>query len=243
MTSREKIAARAALDSMDFIVVRDSRSYKLMEAMRLSTPFKCAPDLALLLPSLQNKSFCKRDNLRKCIGLALRSGHVTDKRKFWLSDVIQQILNRNPGHTLKLFNFCVLNGQDDRIENDAFIQVLPEALHKRISIVDYSRDPFDFYKEIYLCDVMLCMRLHASIISYSVNTRFAIFSYHQKCLDFAEEVGLSREYLLDEMRPVNNAVITVEKLLNNSEDNLSKQKEEILSQAEGQFYFIHSTRK
>jgi polysaccharide pyruvyl transferase WcaK-like protein len=239
--SNEKIAAKAALEAMDFLVVRDSRSYELVKTMELSKPFKCAPDLALLLPSLQKKFFFKTEKIGKYVGLSLRSGYVTNEKKFWLSELMQEILNRNPAYKLKLFNFSILKGQDDRIENDAFIRALPTALHQRISTINYSRDPFDFYKEIYSCDVMLCMRLHASIISYSVDTKFLMLAYHQKCLDFAEEIGLPSEYLLNEHIPVSRAVLIAEKLLNNCSAGLSKPREEILKQAEEQFYFIHNT--
>src|SRR5438477_328685 len=165
---------------MDFFVVRDYRSYKLVKEMNLKNSFASAADLALLLPQLSCESFSKNENFGNYIGLSLRFGYVNGEKNIWLSKLVQEILNSNPQYKLKLFNFCALKGQDDMEENIRFINSLPVSLQKRILIVSYSKNPLHFYKEIYSCDVMLCMRLHASIISYAVNTKFIVLSYHQK---------------------------------------------------------------
>ena len=76
-TEQDKIAAKLVLENMDFCTVRDLRSYKFLQQINLKNSFTCAPDLALLLPRLSNKSFFKNANFGNYIGLSLRSGWLS----------------------------------------------------------------------------------------------------------------------------------------------------------------------
>jgi len=234
----DKIAAKLVLENMDFFVVRDLRSYQLAKQMNLKNRFKIAPDLALLLPQLSNESFCKTGNFGNYIGLSLRSGYIDSEKNIWLSNLIQSVLNNNPGYTLKLFTFCAFKGQNDMDDNARFINLLPASLQKRVLLINYSKKPLDFYKEIYYCDIMVCMRLHAAIISYAVNTKFVMLSYHQKCIDFAEETGLPPEYLLSEQVSLDEAVNLLQKLLNEKKTIFNKTRCEVINKVKDHFSFI-----
>src|SRR6266542_2636637 len=234
----EEKAAKACLEQMHFIAVRDKRSYQLVKEMGLNNHIKCAPDLALLLPALHNNSFCEKGNEGNYIGLSLRYGHVRDEKIVWLSSLIQKMAEKYPFYKLKIFTFCAFVSENDMNENRRLIASLSENLHDRIIIINYSRDPFDFYEEIYSCDLMLCMRLHAAIISYAVNTKFTMISYHQKCLDFAKEVGLPAEYILKENVAVDKTLEILEQLLQQEEFIFSKPRNEIMDSVKEHFYFI-----
>ncbi len=240
-TEQDKMAAKLVLENMDFCAVRDSRSYNLVKEMNLKNSLICAPDLALLLPQLSNESFSKNGNFGNYIGMSLRSNYVNNEKIIWLSKLVQEILNRNPQYKLKLFNFCVLRGQSDMKDNTRLISSLPASFQKRIIIVDYSKNPLEFYKEIFSCDIMLCMRLHAAIISYTVNTKFAIISYHQKCIDFTEESGLPSEYILNETIPLGQTINTLQKLLDEKQTIFSKPRNEVIDKVRDHFSFIQYT--
>lgn len=186
----EKSKAQFLLEKLNFLIVRDLRSYNLLEEMGIQTDYHYAPDLALSLPTYRKVNYVTSVDNEKVVGVSLRIGYFTKKRKEYIISCIEYLIDEYGFNKVKIFNFCDLEGQRD---HDCSIELIDYLKEKHIDtlleIIDYSFNPVDFYQQIDTCDFMLCMRLHATIISYTMQTPLLIVPYHQKCIDFGKQVA------------------------------------------------------
>ena len=186
MTSRDREATKACLEQLEFISVRDQSSLVLLEQMKVNVPSRLAPDLALAF-STEPRSKKKQTKDLK-IGLSLRSGAVDEGLLIRIRDFILLIGETKATIELVLFCFSGLTKEADQVENEKLVKLLKKNSIVKLIIVPYTNNTDRFYQDVGTCDVMLCMRLHASIISYAMNVPFLIIPYHRKCLDFGELV-------------------------------------------------------
>lgn len=184
-------AAKTFLSYLDFVVVRDSRSLKVLQSMKLNLNQTMAPDLAFSLPKLANLTVSKVSRKTKVLGISLRTGHLTEERYSRYLHIIKYWLSLSSTNQVTLFNFSELPSQNDHRNSEILMNLIEDSsLKDRVDIFRYSLDPLDFYKKIMNCELMVCMRLHAAIIGYAVKTPVLIDSYHQKCKDLAKELDI-----------------------------------------------------
>jgi polysaccharide pyruvyl transferase WcaK-like protein len=222
---KQRELAQQILDLLDFVVVRDERSFLLLKSFNTKYQAVMAPDLAMLLPSLRKIEQQSNVN-EKTLGISLRVGYVTDEIIEMMIKASETLIKQHGFTKIKLFHFCALDGQKDSVPSDRLLSRMPEKLAKITEHVAYAYDPVDFYEEIGTCDFMICMRLHASILSYCMGTSFVIVPYRQKCIDFGKQVaGLDDNFFI---REEEDPVIIDKKLsyiLNNYEYQFRQLKE------------------
>lgn len=185
------------LDNIDFLCVRDRRSFSYCKNLNNGPAINYAPDVALARPLIKHID----TNVKNEIGIILRQGFVTDQITRLLIDTIAIVYAAHPELTFVLHSFCEL---DDKHENDMIainqiLQEMPDHLKSRCTINRYNSNPDIFYARIGSARINICMRLHGSIISYAMNTPFIMLSYHKKCEDFFEDMGIDRQFLLEDL--------------------------------------------
>jgi polysaccharide pyruvyl transferase WcaK-like protein len=83
-----------------------------------------------------------------------------------------------------------------------------EQLHENISVthIQYDPNPFRVLQRIAGFKASVCMRLHASIMSFMVKTPSISINYHNKCKSWCEQIGMSEEYQFDALEVCSNSV-------------------------------------
>lgn len=237
---KSETLGKGLLSLADFIVVRDSRSFELIQKFNLKNSYQHAPDLALTLPRLINLKINKTKKELGTVGVSLRIGHVTDEKLRLLVSAVEILFGKYKFKKIKIFNFCSLGGQDDNESSLELMKRLPKQLKEKTEVIGYSYDPSSFYLEINTCQLMLCMRLHASIIAYSMKTSFLILPYHQKCIDFGKEVAqLGDESFLFDNEEQENIENKINSLLKKPNQQFLHW-EEVVDKSFDQFQFLDS---
>ncbi len=237
--SRTEKEAKEVIGSFDFIVVRDQRSFDLLQKWNLSLRTALAPDLAILAPQtmdLARPSNPKQSDL--IVGISLRHGHTNSKREDQIINALK-ILDRSNGiKKIKLFTFCELPHDNDSISNNQLLKKMPAVLSSKSVEIHYSNKPTVFYQEIQSCDFTLCMRLHSAIFSYATKTPFLTIPYHQKCIDFCKDIArIDEDLLVYEDTSIAKLEQNIEWVLNHADDMFENQ-EEVIALANKNFSFL-----
>lgn len=188
-SERETSACKEVLKQLDFIALRDQRSWEVFQSLELSIPAVRAMDIALLLPELQPEIKRPSHNPTPSIGIALRQGHTPPQLIDSLTTSLNAILATNENLQIELLNFSDV----DEPASNALTQRLKYP--ERVCNMPYSDRPGDMYERIANCSLVMASRLHAAVISYAVETPFTVLAYHQKCIDFAQEVQLAEKWI------------------------------------------------
>lgn len=237
---REFESSKRFLKSLDFVVVRDTRSFKVLQQMNLEIDQYKAPDLAFILPKLADLNISKRNNEHKVLGISLRTGHLDDDRYFRYVSIIKYWLSLSQNNKVKLFNFSELPAQNDHKHSKFLKELLDEKnLRDRVDFFRYSLNPLDYYQEIMNCQVMVCMRLHAAIIGYSVKTPVLIDSYHQKCKDLADELQISSSLIgEDDISEIEVKLKTIYQNEAGAFDPYSTKYDQVIENASAHFRYL-----
>lgn len=197
-TKKEFYLAKGNLEQMDFIVVRDNRSLKVLKTMDIEVAFEKGIDLAFLFPTYHNLIIKKSLKSNNILGLSLRANYVTEDLYVKYGTVVNEWLSQDKQNIIRYFNFSEFRGQNDGLCLQKLLSYVNEDYKKRIEVVGYNLKPLIFYEKIMECGLMICMRLHAAILSYSVGTTLFIESYHQKCIDLADELKLCKKNIVND---------------------------------------------
>lgn len=207
------------LKSLEFLALRDSRSYEYTSSLDLPyNPIK-AFDLAALLPLVyQKKMSVVKDSEIKTVGLSIcnyesyTGGNVEKEEK--RNNYFKELVSRLAKETRVRFKVFIINGHtkmgDLKVSKDLVENIDPE----RVEIVPYLENVEKTWKEISKCDIMISTRLHASIFACYANVPFMLLEYHQKCSDFLEDVGQAQMYrLYDGETPIEQIIPTIKTVL------------------------------
>lgn len=189
-------AVQQYLKSLDFIALRDQRSFDYVN--QLNTPYQPvnAFDLAALMPKMYHytKEAKLANGHRKTIGVSIcpvesiqKNGDVNNenRRNAQLVELIKE-LDKNDQVEFKFF---IINGHPTIGDKTLTQQLIQKANPKSYSIVDYSKNTEAIWREINNCDAVISTRLHGAIFACFGKTPFMLIEYHQKCSDFLEDVG------------------------------------------------------
>jgi len=167
------------------ITVRDKRSLAELEKLRIHLPYIELQDVAMSYTALTQIDSSEKSTQIQRVGISFRGGHTSEQTYTKVAEVLKTI-EKTADIELYLFEFGAhQNGRDIL----AMKEFLPYSAHlsvDQIHMIEYTSDTKQFYELIASMDFMICMRLHAAIISYSVKTPFAIVSYATKCNDFVD---------------------------------------------------------
>lgn len=189
------------LRTLDYLALRDTRSYELAMSYSLPKQPVLAFDLAALLPEMYGKVQPKIDRKRKVVGVSVcnyeryTGGDLTkeESRNSFVRDLIRSV-----GETMDVhFRFFIFNGNELNGDEGAIADVVA-ALPKGVSyeVIPYLGDVQRTFFMINECDVVLAVRLHAAVFACFGETPFLLVEYHDKCTDFLDDVGQGVRYRL-----------------------------------------------
>lgn len=197
-TDEDEQAVRQYLKEIDFIALRDKRSYDYVNSIN-DLPYKPvnAFDLAALLPEIYGyQENLSLNNTQKTIGISVcpfESVHAGEnieneiRRNEQIINLIKSLDKRED----ILFKFYIINGNNRNGDKTLTQDVIKKAQPKKFTIVDYNRDTQAVWKDVNTCDVVIATRLHAAIFACFGNTPFMLVEYHKKCTDFLIDIGQS----------------------------------------------------
>ncbi|HFF3743375.1 polysaccharide pyruvyl transferase family protein [Bacillus cereus] len=201
--SGAETACKKLLERFKYIGCRDSASFQLVQSLAPHVKVEKTFDLApLLFRALGEKNTYLNNRNRKGLGLALChyeqyiNGDISiEKRRI---KKIINVLNQLSSYDIEEIILIDFNGHpifgDSNIHKE-IIQNLKVSIP--IKHVPYHQDPLNALKKIANLKCLIGMRLHSSIFGYITNTPTIIFSYHPKCIGWAEQVKASKDFIIN----------------------------------------------
>jgi polysaccharide pyruvyl transferase WcaK-like protein len=197
-TTFRKFLSKKICKLADFITVRDSLSYEILENIdvkKLERSF----DLAVLL----NYNPLPKETKNNILGISLLPFYEIYHDKKELDQlVVKKIaaslnkwLKNSSKNKIRLFIFKGESRSDDL----AITQFLKTKLinPEKVEIVPYNSNPMKTLSMFNECDMFIGMRYHSCLFAYATKTPLLIISYFQKCTALAEEIGLSERAVLN----------------------------------------------
>lgn len=183
------------LHSLEFLALRDNRSFEYAKGLELPYEPIDAFDLAALLPLVYKDlpSPEKKESPQKTIGISIcnyesyTGGNLKKEqnRNRFFKELVE-LAAKKTDVTFKVF---IING-NAKMGDFEISNWLMGNIHKnRVDFIPYSPNVKKVWDEISLCDLMISTRLHASIFSCYAEVPFLLLEYHQKCADFLNDVG------------------------------------------------------
>lgn len=197
--SQAEKVVKLHLESLNFLSVRDSRSFHYVNSLTL--PYKPINsfDLAALLPLVYNNSIATESN-QEIIGISIcnheryNNGDLSkEKRRNLFFRELIELVEKNTNVHFKVF---IINGHKIIGDEEVTKQLISNIDKNRISIVPYLNNVSETWKEINKCKLIISTRLHASIFACYANIPFFLIEYHKKCTDFVLDVGQDETYRL-----------------------------------------------
>ncbi len=192
------------LGMLDFLTVRDHSSYKM--ASKYSLPYEpiFALDAVLTLPEVYGISTTPKTVLNTDVldvGVSICDFHPLAAPKdgdkcVCTSKVVDALLAFARNHRIRA-NILEFSGHPTRGDGP-IVDALGSALEGKCEVVvhRYSLDPSNMWKTVAKMDMMVAMRFHSSVFSYSAGVPFVMLDYHPKCTAFADDIGLPDELVL-----------------------------------------------
>lgn len=195
------------LKKFDFVGVRDQQSYEIARSISPHTPIFKTFDLAVLFPKLYNVDTRQLTSMLKSgIGIAMCSTNISQKTQNALVELINKLARL--GHTdITLIDFNGNNRNGDvAINNYIQSNVNTEVNIRRIP---YCSSPLIVLECISKLKVVIAMRLHAAVFAYMAQTPVILLSYHDKCRNWAIEIGMNKKYMYESNCMDLEAIVTI----------------------------------
>jgi polysaccharide pyruvyl transferase WcaK-like protein len=190
------------LKELDFLAVRDKRSFEFVSSNNLPYQPIEAFDLAALLPEAYKYEVSNsyKTNSKKIIGLS-----ICNYEQYVGGDLLKE-KNRNkyvldlllslPKEDNVIYRFFIFNGHPIFGDKEITDFIISKLHGRNIEIIPYLKNVKKTWDKIKECDVMISTRLHASIFACYAQVPFFLLEYHEKCSDFLEDVGQQPDYRL-----------------------------------------------
>lgn len=204
--SGAETACKKLLERFKYIGCRDSASFQLVQSLAPHVKVEKTFDLApLFFKALGGKTTYLNKKKRKGLGLALchyeqyiNGDTGIEKRRI---KKIINVLNQLSPYDIEEIVLIDFNGHpifgDFNIHKE-IIQNLKVAIP--IKYIPYHQDPINALEKIASLKCLIGMRLHSSIFGYITKTPTIIFSYHPKCLGWAEQIEASNDFVIDSQK-------------------------------------------
>lgn len=190
------------LRHLDFLTLRDKRSFKYANSLNL--PYKSveAFDLAALLPDIYE--YHKKNTLshhnKPIIGISICNyesyvthGNINDESR--RNKVIIEIIKNLDKKEKVKFVFFIINGNKRVGDKEITNNIIRKCnLKNEFEIKEYNKKVQSVWEQIAECDFFLSTRLHGAIFACFANVPFMLVEYHKKCSDFLDDVGYNEEF-------------------------------------------------
>lgn len=191
------------LKRLNFLIVRDRRSYDFISSLNL--PYKPieAFDLAALLPEVyKGQPILPKVQDKKIIGVSLckfesvsNIANISNENR--RNDEIKKIiLDLNNTNESVVFRFFIFNGHPVIGDREVTLNFISKLELYNYEIIEYQNSVKKTWDYIGQCDFMIATRLHAAIFSAYNKVPFILIEYHQKCTDFLIDIGQDNSFLV-----------------------------------------------
>jgi polysaccharide pyruvyl transferase WcaK-like protein len=203
---RSELAIKSLLKKMDYIAVRDKKSFEILMQMNIKVAtVKSFDPAVLMLDMLADRQKVdaaegkfQENNRRKILGVSLcyfeqYSGGDLKREKYRM-ETIKHVVKKFNNHGV-LIRFFEFNGHSEFGDKEAIDEVarsLGEA--PGLEIISYDSNPEKIFRKLTECDAVLGIRLHSAILAYTADIPFMLVEYHRKCSDFMDEIDYSDEH-------------------------------------------------
>lgn len=227
LNSSEADRVVAGLARFTSISVRDRRSFELLgEGSRLHPHLGF--DSAILLPQTTWWDSWVRSEIGEMastrhtagrLGLALcgtrsvegEAAVALESQRERAIEVVAQTAKRT-GSVVRLLVFS-----DHRLDGDQDVTMQARdhmvARGVEVDVTPYHRDTRRMMAAVASCDAVVGVRLHSCVFSYALEVPFLLVPYHQKCLDFADEIDLEPDCVMRSDRSCSDLQDTLERLM------------------------------
>lgn len=198
-TVKDETAVNNYLKSIDFIALRDQRSYDYVKSIsNLSYTPVNAFDLAAMLPDIyQYKKNSKYNSNKKIIGISVcpyeslkaNGDHLNENRRN--ENLINLIKELNKKDDI-IFRFFVINGNAISGDEKLTKEFINKSGVENYEIVKYSPNTQFIWNSINECNAVISTRLHGAIFACFGRTPFVLIEYHKKCADFLDDIGFDK---------------------------------------------------
>lgn len=193
------------LKRMNFLAVRDRRSYEYVSSLNLPYQPIEAFDLAALLPLVyKDESRITKNGDQKIVGVSVcLYESITNidniKNEYRRNDSIIELL-KNLDKRLEdvIFRFFVINGHPIIGDEKITEKVIIKSGIKKFQIVPYQNSVLNAWNLIGECDFMIATRLHAGVFAAYNEVPFILNEYHQKCTDFLNDIGQEKSLYVND---------------------------------------------
>lgn len=212
------------LKELDFLALRDEYSYQLALSYNLSYKPINAFDLAALLPHIYNPAPVKVDYKEKVLGISacyferyrgVENSTSEEHRTNYLKRLLLEVSRKtNVKLRFFIFNGNVIKG--DQQITYSIINYLTSKNVTNIEILPYNTRTNFMYNKVSECNVLLSVRLHASIFACFSQVPFFLLEYHRKCSDYLNSIGYHEDYKIgDGTKDIANTVEQITAILEN----------------------------
>lgn len=171
---------------MQYVAVRDERSYREVTAQNVKCEFSFDPVIILsdVFPNLKD---IKRDSgilgLCPCVNREEPLEEVEKRYEIF----IKKIVTKCDIKRVRIFQFNGRAGEDAMFckhLREFCREIGPEA-----EVIGYTKDSESMCAGVCKCAVVFGSRLHSGIVSYALGIPFMLEEYHIKCSDFLDTIG------------------------------------------------------
>lgn len=201
-TIKDESAVKKYLQQIDFIAVRDQRSFDFLTSLELPYKPSNAFDLAALLPEIYGpRKYLPLNFQRKIVGIsicAVESVHERgnlDNEKRRNAKIVDIVKSLDQIENI-LFRFFVINGNARNGDLALTKEIIASAAPKNYEVIGYQRQTEKMWDNIASCNFVLATRLHAAIFACFAKVPFMLVEYHSKCTDFLTNVGYNSASLI-----------------------------------------------
>jgi len=195
--ARAEKACANLLNHFAFVGVRDPASYERVRRIAPDTPVKQTFDLSVLLPLVTKTDTEGISRLDGSLGIAMcncrRISGVDDEmhRIRAVAEAVRKTAVTGLINEVVLFDF---NGQahygDTKVSNSVAALLRGTVPVRRVT---YTPDPASALEAMAHLKGVLAMRMHSAIFAFCTATPFVMLTYHEKCHELADVIGLPSE--------------------------------------------------
>ena len=190
------------LDECWFVGVRDKESLDIARQLAPNANVRLTFDLApivTLSPSFQSSYSTEQGVLiNVCPVPKTALGEVDESEQKALLSKMTEVIKRVWQHTKEPITLISLNGHP-QLGDEALCRKLiaqcPDYIE--LNYLPYSSSPLKMIEQIMKFKVFLSMRLHGCVFGYLANTPVVALNYHNKCLQWCEQVGIAHNQRYD----------------------------------------------
>ena len=200
------------IKTLDFLAVRDRKSYEYLQTLDLDFKTVEAFDLAALLPQIYNSSVKLNNKAEKIIGVSLCNYEMyyaldinnQNRRNKANIELLKEIAKRDKSIR---FRFFIFNGNSIIGDEKVTLESIKQAQIENYEIIHYQNNVKKAWDLIAACDFIVSTRLHAAIFAAFSNVPFILNEYHRKCTDLLNDIEHNKMYNVGDanFEPINLA--------------------------------------